>query len=153
LGTDCAHRLKKKRPDMSLVLDYYHQCRTRDRIRRLSMESAAPSTSPQNADLKTPLELQLWYDMVRTDGNRPPDSTVCPTIGSTALDVSENTVTISVPSNAYGLLQDPCPEDSSSAPHGDGDDDVSPIIPLITELGVNSDSVASFHSDLSFTDS
>lgn len=50
LGTDCAHRLKKKRPDMTQVLDYYGQCRTRDRIRRLSMESARSnaSTLPNN---------------------------------------------------------------------------------------------------------
>jgi len=108
LGLDCAHKSKKKRPSMSQVLDFYNQCKTRDRIRRISVESgrqssiqgrlspklASTSTAtglmgtplPPDHEVKTPLELQLWYDMVKRD-NRPTErSTVCPTLGSSPRD-------------------------------------------------------------------
>ncbi|RWS24874.1 serine/threonine-protein kinase pelle-like protein, partial [Leptotrombidium deliense] len=83
LGCDCAHKLKRKRPTMVQVLEFYAQCKTRDRIRRLSMESKPSSPIPNEAEIKTPLELQLWYDMVKKESRlSTPTSTVCPTIGS-----------------------------------------------------------------------
>lgn len=115
LGIDCAHKVKRKRPDMSQVLDFYNTCKTRDRIRRLSLESGAKDGSksptfesdataagnalfrartgsvdgppslplpPDNADIRTPLELQLWYDMVKKETKQDQQSTICPTIGS-----------------------------------------------------------------------
>ncbi|KAI1300150.1 Serine/threonine-protein kinase pelle [Halotydeus destructor] len=161
LGLDCAHRLKRKRPHMGMVLDFYSQCRTRDRIRRLSMESGrSPPTSstlhshfPPNLHLRTPMEIQLWYDMARTAAA----STMCPTIGSnsvhdvanmSAVATEERIISFPVPDLRR---QDVAPrEHFPQVPEGDqsnresGDlvnqengDDVDVVIPLITELGIS----------------
>lgn len=138
LGRDCANRLKNKRPTMRFVLEYYQQFRTKDKIRKISVTPTACSPlarSPQDVELKTPLELQLWYDMVRKEaGNKLIPSTVCPTIGSSATgnsstDCRLNMISLNKQSNNPA---DICEERNSS-------ELVEPIIPLITELGIQSE--------------
>lgn len=112
LGLDCANKNKKKRPSMSQVLDFYSQCKTRDRIRRISVESGASASLqgqnqqqnvaesiPPDVELKTPLELQLWYDMAKKDLHPGislhPPSTVCPTIDSASVVDQEDILSAS----------------------------------------------------------
>ena len=175
LGVDCAHKVKRKRPDMSQVLDFYNTCKTRDRIRRLSLESVAKDGSstcesdaaaaagnalfrgrtgsfdggpslplpPDNADIKTPLELQLWYDMVKKETKQDQQSTVCPTIGSEdgrnqsqiftdSSIYSENRSdfidVLSIPVPSHPPIRNETKEEKSEE---------DSVIPLITELGIN----------------
>lgn len=129
LGLDCSNKSKKKRPSMSQVLDFYSQCKTRDRIRRISVESGAAASSthghqqslnergesvlppPPEVELKTPLELQLWYDMTaniaKTNAGvslHPPPSTLCPTIDSTSVVGQEEGLSLCNTSRAQSCL-------------------------------------------------
>uniref|UniRef100_T1JPU5 Protein kinase domain-containing protein n=1 Tax=Tetranychus urticae TaxID=32264 RepID=T1JPU5_TETUR len=85
LGLDCANKMMKKRPGMSQVLEYYNQSKTRERIRRLSAGSANGGSSIIS-ELKTPLELKIYYEMTREtnqqseDQGQPTRSTINPTI-------------------------------------------------------------------------
>ena len=65
LGLDCANKRKNCRPEMVQVLEYYAQCKTRDRIERLNLESKIDQPIPNDANIKSPLELQLWYNMIK----------------------------------------------------------------------------------------
>lgn len=124
LGRDCAKMTKNKRPGMKQVLDLFEHLRAKDRIRRLSTEAGVGMDV-----IKSPLELQLWYDMVRKEGLRPPASTVCPTVGSSVH----------------------CPTSSTRDEEEEEDvkNEVEVVIPLLTELGFNNnsgDSVISVNS-------
>lgn len=179
LGIDCAHKVKRKRPDMSQVLDFYNTCKTRDRIRRLSLESVARDGSksptscesdataagnmlfrgrigsldagpslplpPDNADIKTPLELQLWYDMVKKETRQDQQSTICPTIGSDdGRNQSQNFTDSSIYSDGsrsdfIDVVSIPVPNQSiNQEPEvKESNTDHDTMMPLITELGIN----------------
>ncbi|RWS01300.1 serine/threonine-protein kinase pelle-like protein, partial [Dinothrombium tinctorium] len=92
LGTDCAHKVKRKRPTMVQILEYYEQCKTRDRIRRLSVESKRVSPIPNEAEIKTPLELQLWYDLVKKQSTLSTPTSTQPQ--SAHIDHSEDAHTV-----------------------------------------------------------
>lgn len=69
LGRKCAHKIKSKRPLMVQVLEYFNQCKTTDRIHKLVDKRTVTANmlpfSCKSVLLKSPLELQLWYDFVR----------------------------------------------------------------------------------------
>ena len=147
LGTDCANKVKKKRPNMNQVLDFFAQCKTRDRVRRISVESCKQSSPsqcplPDEAELKTPLELQLWYDMVKKEAPSP-DSTVCPTFGSggtrhltdhSRFDTDSSMHSSVIQNDSASIYEDVVP----SIPPIDVDgDEAAAMIPLITELGIS----------------
>ena len=147
LGTDCANKVKKKRPIMKTVLDFFIQCKQRDRVRRLSVESCKRSNSsssdcplPDSSDLKTPLELQLWYDMLK-EGTPSPESTVCPTFGSEAKTHVTDHSRFETDSSIASTLNT---RTDSTSIYEDGDQsiptidpDAAAVIPLITELGLS----------------
>lgn len=92
LGRDCANKLRKKRPSMDQVLDYYSQVKTRDRARRTSVESAKRATSPSSSSSPPPPvpllqsnqlnEMQRWFNHhVRKE---TPASSVCATLPSSS---------------------------------------------------------------------
>lgn len=147
LGTDCANKVKKKRPNMNQVLDFFAQCKTRDRVRRISVESCKQSSPtqcplPDVTELKTPLELQLWYDMVKKEVPYP-DSTVCPTFGSAGtrhltdhsrFDTQSSNASSVIQNDSTSLYEDVVP--SILTMEGDGGE-AAAMIPLITELGIS----------------
>ena len=152
LGTDCANKVKKKRPAMNQVLDFFAQCKTRDRVRRISAESSKQSTDKirvllPDESVKTPLELQMWYEIARKESPEYPESTVCPTIGSDdarpdPIDESNFNSECSTVSNVSIARNDTTSMNEFANPSipVSSDDDASAMIPLITELGLSSSS-------------
>lgn len=146
LGTECAEKVKKKRPNMNTVLDFFTQCKTRDRVRRISVESCKQSSPtrcplPGDTELRTPLELQLWYDMVKKEVVYP-DSTVCPTFGSggtrhltdhSRFDTESSDGSRVINNDSTSIYEDVMP----SIPTLEEAGEAAAMIPLITELGIS----------------
>ena len=133
LGRKCAHKSKNKRPTMIQVLDYYSQHKTSERIRRLSAQAHKNEVSISKSNIKTPLELQLWYDMVRRTGSVPTDVS-CPADHSEDnCDLFATSPTNNIAINVE-LIDD---HELNQQPSTCNNDISSPLIPLITELGVS----------------
>ena len=136
LGRDCAQKIKKRRPQMIQVLEYYSQCKTRDKIRRLSAEVNNDVSSLPTSTLKTPLELQLWYDMVKkADGdinnfniqNEQNDEKEFKNI-QIPVPVMEN----NFDSKTESKTESPSQQNKTDIDYNDND---TLVLPLITELG------------------
>ncbi len=82
--------------------------------------------SISKSNIKTPLELQLWYDMVRKSGGQQSE-TVCPTVGTNnnINDVEEDN-SLSSQMAISQLIDETQPKSGDIS---------APILPLITELG------------------
>ena len=135
LGRDCAQKIKKRRPQMIQVLEYYSQWKTRDKIRRLSAEVNNDVSSLPTSTLKTPLELQLWYDMVKkADGDMNNFN-----IQNDQNDQKEfKNIQIPVPVMENNFDKTESKTESPSQPNKtdiDYNDNDTLVLPLITELG------------------
>ncbi|XP_053202945.1 uncharacterized protein LOC128387718 isoform X2 [Panonychus citri] len=147
LGLDCANKMIKKRPLMGQVLEYYDQTKTRERIRRLSAGSANGGSSIIS-ELKTPLELKLYYEMTRetnqqleeNNHQQPTGSTVYPIENSTDRSTVFSSVRQTVSSVGYNDLAQ---EDVSIQHHDTGNE----IIPLLTELGIGDENTINASSE------
>lgn len=135
LGRKCAHKSKTKRPTMLQVLEYYNQHKTSERIRRLSAQAHKNEVSISKSNIKTPLELQLWYDMVRKTGAVPTENT-CPADHSQD-NGDPSRFESEVFSNNFSIDVELVDDHELNPQPSASNDTSSPLIPLITELGVS----------------
>lgn len=99
---------------MIQVLEYFNQCKTTDRIHKLCDRKLNYSTK---SHIKSPLELQLWYDFVRRSCGPALSDAVFENFGAQVTQMIEDVkFTISNTSNIHidRLL------DSSQLHHGEG---------------------------------
>ena len=145
LGVDCGHKNKKKRPTMNQVLQMFQKWN------QVDMESPNLGESSESESnlmkIKTPLELQMWHNLIRHQQQQQVSSTVCPTVGSvvnislesgTSNQIDSPSESINQENNLSGDKATPPVQvnlEEASSPSSSSSS--SFVIPLLTELGIS----------------